>query len=132
MWPALACTIISTKTPGGFRLRVFCEFNTWSETKHHSSRLDSHSRLELVAEGLLDENANLVEDFWAVNRHFAEDLAVQRNVGEFQTMNEEGVPQTSHAGRSSQASNPQLTEITLTHATVAEGVATIATDQFLN
>ncbi len=55
----------------------------------NSRPLDSYGRLELVTQGHLDGGADLVEDFGAVNRHFAEHLAVQRDVGEFQAVDEQ-------------------------------------------
>ena len=71
---------------------------------------------------------DFVKDFRAVNRHFAENLAVQLDVGQRKSINESGIGQAAHFSGSLDSDDPQSAEFTLTIPAIAIRENTVSYD----
>ena len=82
-------------------------------------RDESSSRLGDTGQCVADRLGDFIKHVWFVNRQFAERLAVQLQVRQIQTVDESRIGQAAHFGGCLDTDDPQRTEITLTHPTIA-------------
>src|SRR5690349_10391167 len=70
-------------------------------------------------QGVSNNLSDLIKHLWLMNGEFAECLAVQFQVGKYQTMDEARVRQTTHFGGGLQSNDPQRAEFPLAIASIA-------------
>ena len=65
------------------------------------------------------QRGDFVKHFWTVNGHFTENLTIQLDINEGQSVNEPGIRETSHFSCSLDSYNPQCTEFSLAIPAIA-------------
>ena len=75
--------------------------------------------LVCLFEPLTNQRRDFVKDFGAVNRHFAENLAIQLDVSQRKSIDESGIRQATHFSGRLDSDDPQGAEFTLAVPSVA-------------